>query len=140
MFPDELIMAYPKAKVILTTRHPDSWYSSMMSTIWHWWSTQQVGSKLGSGPLINPMLSVADKFNGHLWQSDFPANGLKCFREHNEHVRDRMKERRDDFLEYEVSQGWGPLCDFLQKEVPDQAFPRSDDWVEYKKTVAREAC
>jgi len=28
---------------------------------------------------------------------------------------------------YEVSQGWGPLCAFLDKPVPQEPFPRLND-------------
>jgi len=41
MFVDELIAAYPNAKVILTNRDPDKWLASILSTIyvilsWDW--------------------------------------------------------------------------------------------------------
>lgn len=41
MFPDELVAAYPNAKVILTNRDPDKWLVSVLNTIyvilsWNW--------------------------------------------------------------------------------------------------------
>jgi hypothetical protein len=34
-----------------------------------------------------------------------------------------------------MGSGWGPLCEFLGKEVPEIPYPRSDDWFSYKKEV-----
>lgn len=41
MFVDELVAAYPNAKVVLTNRDPDKWLASILSTIyvilsWDW--------------------------------------------------------------------------------------------------------
>ena len=33
----------------------------------------------------------------------------------------------DRLLEFDVRQGWKPLCDFLGKPVPDGAFPHIND-------------
>ena len=30
-------------------------------------------------------------------------------------------------LEYHVKEGWGPLCEFLGKDVPEGEFPRAND-------------
>lgn len=35
IFPEELLAAYPEAKVILTIRGEDEWYKFMMATVWH---------------------------------------------------------------------------------------------------------
>lgn len=34
---------------------------------------------------------------------------------------------RERLLEYEVKEGWEPLCRFLGKEVPGEAFPNVND-------------
>lgn len=34
---------------------------------------------------------------------------------------------KDRLLEYEVKQGWEPLCKFLDKPIPDEPFPRVND-------------
>jgi hypothetical protein len=33
----------------------------------------------------------------------------------------------DRLLEFEVAEGWEPLCDFLDRPVPDEQFPRLND-------------
>jgi sulfotransferase family protein len=40
------------------------------------------------------------------------------------------------FLEYRVGQGWKPLCEFLGKDVPEEDFPRADDWAPTKLIIA----
>jgi hypothetical protein len=39
-------------------------------------------------------------------------------------------------LEWKIEDGWGPLCDFLGKNVPkDTPFPRANDANGFKKRV-----
>ena len=67
------------------------------------------------------------------FDNDFEANGKKAFLRHEESVKNAMKGKEDRLLVYEVKEGWEPLCRFLGKDVPKEAFPRKDSWVEYKK-------
>lgn len=55
----------------------------------------------------------------------FPENGKKYYREHNELVRRVVPKEK--LLEYNVKEGWGPLCRFLGKEVPDVPFPHVNE-------------
>ncbi len=43
----------------------------------------------------------------------------------------------DRLLEFEVSQGWKPLCDFLGRPVPDEPFPRLNDAQAFHEMLAR---
>lgn len=96
----------------------------MMNTLVHHYSTLPPGSS---------NMTLAAKYHTHCWGNDFPSNGRDHFKRHNENVRSIAKRRK--FLEYDVKQGWGPLCEFLGVSVPDRPFPRVDDWLEYKKEV-----
>jgi hypothetical protein len=40
---------------------------------------------------------------------------------------------KDRFLEWDVKEGWVPLCTFLERDIPIVPFPRADDWAEYKQ-------
>ncbi|RDW59460.1 putative NAD dependent epimerase dehydratase protein [Coleophoma cylindrospora] len=128
IFPDELIHAYPDAQVILTMREEDKWYESMMATIIH---------AFGSINKPGPMRSMAELYHKHLWDNDFAKNGRARFREHNEHVK--AVAPPEQLLVYEVKEGWAPLCAFLGKEIPEKAFPRSDDWLSYKQAHSKGA-
>jgi hypothetical protein len=127
--------AYPEAKVILTVRDENKWFESMKSTIW-------------TIPPTRPLSALTDK---HIWMSNSDKHGVEAFIRHNENVLKAAKELGREVLVYEVKEGWGPLCGFLGKQVPNEesvdeerkvkerAFPRSDDWATFGwKKTARE--
>lgn len=131
IFPAELAEAYPEAAIILSTRSEDKWFDSMMATLIH---AQQ--SRAPDNP--SPMAALARKYHWHGWKNDFAANGRDFFKHHNQLVRDVGEGRK--FLQWQPQHGWGPLCEFLGVDAPPDGtpFPRSDDWVEYKKKVELE--
>ena len=75
------------------------------------------------------------KYHEHLWWNDFPRYGKRFFKEHNDLVRSLVPLER--LLEYEAKQGWGPLCEFLGKEVPEKEYPRTNDTKQFVQTVKR---
>ncbi len=46
---------------------------------------------------------------------------MAAFNRHTAEVQESIDPAR--LLVYEVKQGWRPLCEFLGKPVPDEAFP-----------------
>lgn len=114
--------AYPHAALILTVRPEDAWLTSMNSTLF-------------TTPKSNFFTRFTDYHFGPV-QERTDEKKKAGFREHNENVKKWAKERGRQLLVLEVKKGWGPLCAFLQKEVPKEAFPRSDDWATqgWKKT------
>ena len=120
MFPTELVEAYPDAKVILSIRDEQSWYDSMMSTLWGHWCQRDVEEKHSQKRLLSRLTHEL------LWEDDFPKYGRRCFRNHNDTVRNLPL--KTPLLEYKVGEGWEPLCKFLGVDVPDVAYPWSDDW------------
>ncbi|KAK0730843.1 hypothetical protein B0H67DRAFT_464583, partial [Lasiosphaeris hirsuta] len=128
IFPAELVEAYPEAAIILSVRSEDKWFDSMMATLVHLEQNRKQDQP-------GPMSTLSRKYHQHCWGSDFPTNGRAFFKEHNKLVKELGKGRK--FLEWEPQQGWAPLCAFLGLDAPPEGtpFPRSDDWVEYKKKV-----
>ncbi|KAI1077007.1 hypothetical protein F5B20DRAFT_583747 [Whalleya microplaca] len=61
---------------------------------------------------------------------DFRQRGKWAMREHNNMVRGLVP--KDRLLEWQVQDGWEPLCEFLCKDVPQEGFPHknaaADDW------------
>jgi len=55
-------------------------------------------------------------------------NTIACFKKHNEGVIAECPS--DKLLVFEVSQGWAPLCTFLEKPIPDVPFPHLNDSAE----------
>ncbi|KAJ9199299.1 hypothetical protein DTO166G4_9112 [Paecilomyces variotii] len=124
-FAKELIEAYPNAKVILTTRDVDSWHASVMKTV-YWRATDpehRFASHISwAASMYYPMLT---KFFETFFRGDFPNKGKQVYLDHVAEVRSLVPPER--LLEYNINDGWGPLCEFLGEEVPDTPFPRGND-------------
>lgn len=60
--------------------------------------------------------------HGDIYNLDAYKQGLL---EHNAYVRKRVPKER--LLEWSVTEGWEPLCNFLGKDVPDTPFPRINE-------------
>jgi hypothetical protein len=53
---------------------------------------------------------------------------LERYRQHNRDVLRHFADRPDDLLVMDITRGdgWGVLCSFLERDVPDQPFPHSN--------------
>lgn len=128
----ELHKAYPQAKFILTVRSPESWAASFSETIY-----ALLASKNQAPPHMQDWLDMGTAV---VEKSGFPS-GLdtaalaKAFTAHNEAVKAAIPAR--NLLVYEVKQGWEPLCSFLGKPVPTEAFPKTNDRAGFWELVKR---
>lgn len=61
---------------------------------------------------------------------DFTKRSLQKVDEWNEYVRDliRSQGREVDMLELPVGSGWGPLCQFLNRDVPRDEKGEKQDY------------
>ena len=113
-FSEELVSAYPDAKVIWTIRDVDSWYNSMMKTVV---PLQRPGHMLDYiGPSDRVLLKRWNAmrqswWNGWLEGKDFEKIGKQKFQEQYETVRRLVQKQR--LLEFTVGEGWERLCEFL---------------------------
>ena len=119
----ELAERYPEAKVILTTREPQSWYDSISETVFK--AQEAVGILSKDMPTDHPMrfsnIIMANKTFGFDFSRE---NVIAAFERHNAEVRRHIAPER--LLDYDVAEGWGRLCTFLGVDVPDEPFPRSN--------------
>jgi hypothetical protein len=127
----EINTAYPSAKFILTLRSPESWVASFSETIY------KLIAERDSAP--KEMQAWLDMSISVIRRTGFPGGldvaGLtKAFTAHNDAVKAEIPARR--LLIYQVKDGWGPLCAFLGKPVPDEPFPRSNDRGEFWDRVS----
>ena len=122
--------AYPEAKVILNTRPPDDWVASFDKTIWSHW--KKVKDSTFKNPVTGESVYLKDTAIAllfkYLWGDDFPETGKDRFLQHEHWVRGLAADRGIEILEYNVKQGWKPLCDFLGKPMPRVEFPFEDNW------------
>lgn len=141
VFAEDLIAAYPDAKVILSVRDsPDAWYRSFNDTVWKYqrrkifpsslserfWGTLMKGTDLGR------LMSLIF-YNTSLRR--FPTQGRQWYLDHNEMVRRLVPG--DRLLELNAKEGWGPLCEFLGVEQPAGAYPTTNDTQRFQKGVDR---
>ena len=128
----ELRFVYPDAKVILTLRDSEQWYTSVMNTIWKLSSTAlEQGESRGDQEMIERALMGREV----IWNGVFGGrmkdknHVIKCFEQHNQEVIDSVPQ--EQLLVYRPGDGWKPLCEFLQKPVPDAKYPRVNSTEEF---------
>jgi hypothetical protein len=131
----KLMEKYPDAKFVHTHRDPDSWYESAVGTI------------------FSPISPITGELNVLLESTDRPTNwgrlrairfgrqiireglfhgqsmdrksAISIYTEHNRNVKATVPSSR--LLEFRIEDGWGPLCAFLNVEVPQEIFPHSNE-------------
>ena len=127
-FPEDLIAAYPKAKIVLSTRDPDSWHRSMVATIWatYTWPSFRVLSYLDPS-IVGPMMRFHGVFFEQFCGNDPGPPMKRAFIQHGERVREAARRAGREVLEYDVKDGWQPLCEFLGTPVPEGEIPAMND-------------
>ena len=141
VFAEELLEAYPDAKVILSVRDDvDVWYASYMNALQPFWDRRYLEPGI-LGMLRRALLvrarddGMAWKLLQHTYYGNFAEAGKKHYFAHNERIRRLAKEQRRQFLEFNVKQGWDPLCRFLGEPVPNSPFPKGNDTKEMQGLV-----
>lgn len=125
----ELSIAFPNAKIILTYRAPESWYESFSKTIV---SANTTGRTEDPNPHTRAMAELLTKivfeqiFSGRLGDK---SHVLKIYSDHIEEVRSTIPRER--LLNFNVRDGWEPLCHFLNVPVPPIGFPRTNSQAEF---------
>jgi hypothetical protein len=112
---------YPNAKVILSVRDAESWYASVMNTIY------KTSSALRWADDAN-MRRMGEWVDEIVWKGVFDgrikdrAYAIDVFHAHAARVKATIPAHR--LLVFEASQGWDPLCRFLNVEAPAESYPR----------------
>jgi len=120
----ELMALYPDAKVVLTVRDPERWFSSFaaLHRATRWARPLGLVSKR-----IQQFLEIGDAIiERELGAVEHDAN-IETFERHNRVVQASVPA--ENLLVFEVAQGWGPLCEFLELPIPDEPFPHLNEGV-----------
>ncbi|KAJ7090764.1 P-loop containing nucleoside triphosphate hydrolase protein [Mycena belliarum] len=127
LFADELLAAYPDAKVVLTMRDPARWYVSYRASLHAFYHSRRLALACLLDARFGATLRFGQRCAGlALGSPDAPeAAATARFVAHYEHVRAVVPQER--LLEYEVGEGWARLCAFLGVEEPGEPFPRTND-------------
>ncbi|GGD96474.1 hypothetical protein GCM10011515_15430 [Tsuneonella deserti] len=111
----EIAAFYPDAKVVLTTREPESWFDSVSTTILSPWM-QQAHDGTPLGALMQA--TVYDPIGGDVADKEFVTS---WYRARNRAVIEGIAPER--ILQFDVREGWEPLSNFLGVPVPSRPFP-----------------
>ncbi len=142
-FYKNLMREYPEARVILTVRDPDRWYESTLNTIYEMnstassplftllsWFVPQVRNVRNAVGIVDD-LAWRETFGGRF---EDRGHAISVFNEWNEGVKRHVPAEK--LLVYDVKEGWGPLCEFLGVEAPeDEPFPHLNDTGIFRRRV-----
>jgi hypothetical protein len=134
-FYKELADFYPDAKVLLSVRDAEGWERSMRETIWG-----VLYGEMLIRDLSRARCRVDSKWRGYIelvdqmWrQSGLIPDGTDTDTETMKAAMERFNAEvqetipADRLLVWSVSDGWEPLCDFLELPIPDTPFPHLND-------------
>jgi len=130
----ELAERHPEAKVLLSVRDAPAWEVSYRETIWNFTRGDSLVRHLSDArrevdprwrrylELVQRMLwSERSPFGG----GDDPESMMAQMQAHNDAVRAAIAPER--LLVWKVTEGWEPLCEFLEVPVPDEPLPHAND-------------
>ncbi|MBG7610574.1 MAG: sulfotransferase family protein [Anaerolineae bacterium] len=116
---------FPNTKVILTIRDPEDWYESAKETIY---PIQRVLINwLPFGKLVGRTTIWYKLFDGRFKDREF---AIGVFKKHIEEVK--VIVPKEKLLIYNIKEGWGPLCEFLNVQIPRESFPHVNRRVSMK--------
>jgi hypothetical protein len=138
----ELAERHPEAKVLLSVREPDSWERSYRETIWNLTRGDSLIRHLSDArrevdPRWRRYLELVDRM---LWSDRSPFGAgddagemIAQMEAHNDAVRESFSPER--LLVWRVTEGWEPLCEFLERPVPELALPHANDAETFRSRV-----
>jgi hypothetical protein len=112
----ELAAANPDALVLLSTRDPESWYTSCTNTIFAGMRPMAEGGDEWMTALIR---LLGERFSDQFEDKDAM---IEAFEKHNAAVRAGVPKER--LLEWTAADGWEPICERLGLPVPAEPFPK----------------
>lgn len=117
----ELAEWFPQARVILTVRNPEDWYVSFKSTVLRSALELQSDAESPEQAAASRMIEqtvLEQIFDG---RADDRQHCLGVYARHIAEVRNTVGQER--LLEFDVNEGWEPLCEFLGVQPPEEEFP-----------------
>ena len=122
----ELAEHFPKAKVLLTVRSAESWYTSFSKTILEGIGPDSDPNSFGLKIIRNKVFDGRPEDKGH---------AIAAYEKNNASVRSSVAP--DRLLVYQVGDGWEPLCKFLGVDVPAIPYPVSNSTEEFRQRILK---
>tara|TARA_R110000787_G_scaffold110809_8_gene219548 strand:+ start:3791 stop:4417 length:627 start_codon:yes stop_codon:yes gene_type:complete len=124
-FWQDVAETYPEARIILSTRSAESWYSSIsetiLATVWapETWPPQAT-------EWFTMVSKVLKRSFGDAREKD---ELIATFHAHEANVKATVPPER--LLVHSAKDGWEPLCAFLEVPVPLTPYPRTNSKEEF---------
>ncbi|KAJ4326981.1 hypothetical protein N0V84_002594 [Fusarium piperis] len=133
----ELAEAYPEAKVIILNRDPEKWYDSVLNSIYTmtkpkgFWLTLSMIYCFVFDTSLHNMAGYSKAVRKWVLKYDHGEEkdkALAWYKAQYDEYRERIPAERR--IEYTISDGWGPLCEYLDVPVPMVEDPETGKKVE----------
>lgn len=141
LFAEDLIAAYPDAKVILSVRDsPEAWYRSFDDTVWRYQRRKIYPQGLSERfwAVVTKTTNLARVMTLIIHNTplrEFPTQGRQWYLDHNEKIRKLVPQ--DRLLVFNAKEGWGPLCEFLGVKQPEGPYPTTNNTQNFQRMVDR---
>ena len=139
----DLLEHYPDAKVLLSVRDGEGWVSSMRETVWGVYFADSVLRHVSDAracidPLWRRYIDLMNRMNweeGGVLTGDHESDDglIEIMTRWNAQVQETVPA--DRLLVWNPSEGWEPLCAFLEVDVPDNPLPHLNDTASFKEGV-----
>ncbi|HEX3873963.1 MAG TPA: sulfotransferase [Solirubrobacteraceae bacterium] len=140
----DLMDYYPDAKVLLSVRSAASWVASMRETIWEmYWGDGIMHHVTYAQAAVDPVWRrYLNLMRPMLYDPDTGAvacdphddqSMMDAFDRYNDEVKATVPA--DRLLVWHPADGWGPLCEFLEVDVPDGPVPHTNDTAGFKEGI-----
>ena len=134
-FAEELIEAYPDAKIILVQRDFESWFKSFSDGCLQNFDsplrdfTARFDRKYYLMRTMNKLV-LKGKFQGST-ADEIASKAEAVYNDHYDIIRARSPKEK--VLNFSLKDGWEPLCAFLGKPIPSCPFPRVNEANTFKE-------
>ncbi len=118
---------FPESKFILTKRAPEKWVKSYKNML------------EGQGSATEELNEIRRILYGLPFPEVSEEQLIKRYTQHNDDVIHYFKDRPEDLLivDWSEGDGWKEICDFLGKKVPNIVFPHSNQGTYTKAPLIR---
>jgi len=131
-FYKDLDRLFPGSKFILSVRDIDQWLESCSHHFRspvrqeesepNWWK-EDISGKWG---LSHPEIQKALRYKLYGTELYEREKFTAAYEKHLHSVKQYFRKREEDLLIYEVTDGWSPICHFLNTSIPSDPFPKDN--------------
>jgi len=142
----ELAVQYPGMKFILTDRSPEAWYESLLRTIYaavpqSAEAKEEMKLKGEAAPKFKSIGEALELVNTYLLQGHYGGDFLNKEKTIARYLAFQNEVRTSvpaqDLLEFNISEGWAPLCRFLDVPVPEVPFPFKNKRKDFQEQIGK---